>query len=139
MTDTRERKEIEAAIQRLLDGTPLRSTGELTVVQLAAEAGVKRWKLTHQHVDLMRQFQAAVRKADTESPLIAPWRDRVITLEEDNRKLRRQNTDLEATIQAYAEAIADLSTAVEAQRSAPLAPVRALRRQAPATREGSKP
>jgi hypothetical protein len=75
----------------------------------------------------MRQFQAAVRKADTEPPLIVPWRDRVITLEDDNRKLRRQNADLEATIQAYAEAIADQSTAVEAQRSAPLAPVRALR------------
>ena len=61
MDDTQERKEIQAAIDRLLAGTPLRSTGELTVVQLAAEAGVKRWKLTHQHTDLMHSFQAATR------------------------------------------------------------------------------
>jgi hypothetical protein len=40
VTDSRERKEIQAAIERLLAGIPLRSTGELTVVQLAAEAGV---------------------------------------------------------------------------------------------------
>jgi hypothetical protein len=37
-----ERDEIEAAMNRLLDGTPLRSGGKLTVVSLAAEASVKR-------------------------------------------------------------------------------------------------
>ena len=127
MTEDRERKEIEAAIQRLLDGSPLRSTGELTVVQLAAEAGVKRWKLTHQHVDLMRRFQAAVRQADVESPLVAPWRARVTALEASNRELRQRNADLEATVQAYAEVIADLSTAVEVRHPPNLAAVRALR------------
>ena len=127
MADLRERKEIEAAIQRLLEGTPLRSTGELTVVQLAAEAGVKRWKLTHQHVDLMRRFQAAVRQADTESPLIAPWRDRAADLEAGNRALRERNAELQATIQAYAEVIADLSTAIDSARPPALAPIRALR------------
>jgi uncharacterized protein YlxW (UPF0749 family) len=127
MTDTRERKEIEAAIQRLLEGTPLRSTGELTVVQLAAEAGVKRWKLTHGHVDLMRSFQAAVRQADTQSPVIAPWRARVASLEADNGSLRQRNTDLQATIQAYAEVIADLSRAIELSPAPALASVRPLR------------
>ncbi|RLK09505.1 hypothetical protein DER29_6009 [Micromonospora sp. M71_S20] len=42
-----ERKQIEAAIERLLAGAPLRSNGDLTVIQLALEADVKRWKLTH--------------------------------------------------------------------------------------------
>jgi hypothetical protein len=126
VTDDRERKEIEAATQRLLDGTPLRSTGELTVVQLAAEAGVKRWRLTHQHVDLMRKFQAAVRQTNAESPLIAPWRARVTALEADNRKLRQRTADLEATVQSYAEVIADLSTAVEAHHPTNLVPVRSL-------------
>jgi hypothetical protein len=37
---------ITAAMQRLLDGSPQRSAGALTVLQLAAEAGVKRWVLT---------------------------------------------------------------------------------------------
>jgi hypothetical protein len=46
------RKKILAATERLLAGTPLRSTGRLSVSQLAIEAGVARWHLTHQHTDL---------------------------------------------------------------------------------------
>jgi hypothetical protein len=44
-----ERDEIETAMDRLLNGTPLRSDGKLTIVSLAAEAGVKRHALTHAH------------------------------------------------------------------------------------------
>jgi hypothetical protein len=44
-----ERAAINAAMQRLLDGTPKRSTGGLSILQLAAEAGIKRWVLTHKH------------------------------------------------------------------------------------------
>ncbi|MEU1789173.1 hypothetical protein ABZ553_25545 [Streptomyces sparsogenes] len=51
-----ERDAITAAMQRLLDGCPTRSTGALTTLQLAAEAGVKRWVLTHKHVDLKEEF-----------------------------------------------------------------------------------
>jgi hypothetical protein len=51
-----ERDAITAAIQRLLDGRPTRSTGALTTLQLAAEAGVKRWVLTHKHVNLKEEF-----------------------------------------------------------------------------------
>ncbi len=47
---TAERDAIHAAIQRLLAGTSTRSTGALTVVQLTAEASVKRWILTHHEV-----------------------------------------------------------------------------------------
>ncbi len=52
------RRKILAAMDRLLDGTPLRSTGRMSVSQLAVEAGVERWHLTHQHVDLKELFQA---------------------------------------------------------------------------------
>jgi hypothetical protein len=52
-----ERDAIQAAIARLLAGTPTRSTGALTVLQLAAEAGVKRWVLTHKHPDLRQAFE----------------------------------------------------------------------------------
>jgi hypothetical protein len=38
----------------------------------------------------MRSFQATVRQAHSESPLIASWRARVTGLEEGNRALRQQ-------------------------------------------------
>ena len=44
------RTKILAATNRLLADTPLRSTGRLSVSQLAVEAGVGRWHLTHQHL-----------------------------------------------------------------------------------------
>ncbi|TDC54719.1 hypothetical protein E1258_23615 [Micromonospora sp. KC207] len=56
-----ERAEIEAAMNRLLDGLPLRSDGKLTVVCLAIEAGVKRHVLTHKHTDLRDRFYARVK------------------------------------------------------------------------------
>lgn len=60
-----DRAAIQAAADCLLHGTPLRSTGELTVVQLAVEAGVKRWLLPHKHRDLAEHFQARVRPPPT--------------------------------------------------------------------------
>ena len=50
-----ERAQIQAAMGRPLDGTPLRSDGKLTIVSLAAEVGVKRHILTHKHTDLRRR------------------------------------------------------------------------------------
>jgi chromosome segregation ATPase len=108
-----ERAHIQAAIDRLLRDQPLHSTGQLTVVQLAAEAGVKRWRLTRQHTDLMRAFQAAALQQRHESPLVTPWRERVHQLEADRADLRSENADLRATVETYAEAIDDLNRAVD--------------------------
>jgi hypothetical protein len=63
-----ERAEIEAAMDRVLDGTSLRSDGKLTVVSLAVEAGVKRHVLTHKHTDLKDRCYARS-KPSTPSPL----------------------------------------------------------------------
>lgn len=57
------RKKILAATDRLLAGKPLRSTGRLSVSQLAVEAGIGRWHLTHQHTDLKEMFQARAKSA----------------------------------------------------------------------------
>lgn len=108
-----ERALIEAAADRLLHGRPLRSTGELTVIQLAAEAGVKRWRLTHQHTDLMHAFQAAARQQRQESPLVTPWRERAEQLEADLALLRSENAGLRATVETYAQVIDDLNRAVD--------------------------
>lgn len=56
-----ERLLIRDAMDRLLTGQPVRSTGALTVVALAEEAGVKRHLLTHRHPDLKDEFYAKVR------------------------------------------------------------------------------
>ena len=58
--DAGERRQIREAMVRLLAGAPLHSDGKLTVKSLAAEAQVKRWLLTHRHVDLQSEFRARV-------------------------------------------------------------------------------
>ena len=64
---TEEAAEIRAitdAMVRLLIGAPLHSDGKLTIVSLAAEAGLRRNKLTHKHTGLKDLFYALVRVRD---------------------------------------------------------------------------
>ncbi|MEV1174628.1 hypothetical protein [Nonomuraea sp. NPDC049784] len=60
-SDEQERTAIVAAMARLLSGMPLRSSGNLDIVTLAAEAGLKRHHLTHKHTDLKELFYAQVK------------------------------------------------------------------------------
>ncbi|MEU6191988.1 hypothetical protein [Nocardia sp. NPDC047038] len=53
-----ERDRIRAAMDRILDGTPERSNGALTVVALALEADVPRNALAQRHPDLRNEFYA---------------------------------------------------------------------------------
>jgi len=85
-----ERRQIIAAIDRLIGGTPLRSDGNLTIVDLAVEADVKRWVLTHKHTDLKDLFNAKVKTATQEPPLVQQLRNRVTELEAANTDLRRE-------------------------------------------------
>ncbi|MFF2936357.1 hypothetical protein [Streptomyces mirabilis] len=71
MPDTRpprpnasEIRAITDAMVRLLIGAPLHSDGKLTIVSLAAEAGLRRNKLTHKHTGLKDLFYALVRGRD---------------------------------------------------------------------------
>lgn len=112
-----DREAIEGAMQRMLAGAPIHSTGELTVVQLAIEAGVKRWRLTHQHEDLRQRFQDAVASRNHESPLLAPLRQKVGDLTEQVRTLRDESSELRATLKTYAEIIDDLHSALIATRA----------------------
>ena len=100
-----ERHEIEAAIDRLLNGTPLRSDGKLTIVSLAAEAGVKRHTLTHKHTDLKDLFNARV-KAQHSVPAseTAP--------REQNAELRRKLDDMRAERDEYKQAADALARAL---------------------------
>lgn len=60
--DVAEVKAITDAMVRLLIGAPLRSDGKLTIVSLAAEAGLRRNKLTHKHTGLKDLFYALVNR-----------------------------------------------------------------------------
>lgn len=112
-THTTERDAIRAAADRLLDGTPLRSTGELTVVQLAAEANAKRWLLTHKHRDLTEQFQARVRLLARDPPPVAALKTRIRELEKANAKLKAADAEQRAQTEFYAHVINELSAELD--------------------------
>ena len=122
-----ERARIRAAAERLLAGQPVASDGALTVVALAAEAGVHRMALMKRHADLKNEFYQRVRTqtqqiTDEERRL----RQTVAAQREEIRDLRHQVTRL------------TLAAVVLAQRqagpqAAPAAPGQ--RRAAPARRE----
>jgi hypothetical protein len=62
IADLSERDRIRAAMNRILDGTPERSNGALTVVALAIEADVPRNALTQRHTDLKDEFYQRIKE-----------------------------------------------------------------------------
>jgi hypothetical protein len=109
LNDHAERAAITAAMDRLLAGTPTRSTGSLTVVQLAAEAGVKRWVLTHKHTDLRDDFQHRAQAASTLPPAFQHLEAQITDLRANNQRLRDRNRELEERNELYAMVINELS------------------------------
>ena len=132
--DDTERAAIKAAADRLVAGTPLRSTGELTVVQLAAEADVKRWLLTHKHRDLAEGFQARARAVGGEPPPVQKLRDRLHELEAEAARLKANYAEQQALTECYAHIINELSIDLEkvtAERDSLLCNVSVLSERAP--------
>ncbi|MFI1707794.1 hypothetical protein [Streptomyces griseoruber] len=99
------RTAILAAMDRLLAGTPLRSSGRLSVSQLAIEAGVKRWHLTHQNLDLKELFQARVKAQDSTPEAFSRKLSKHEQLNKKYTDLRQHCADLEERLQVYATAI----------------------------------
>jgi predicted RNase H-like nuclease (RuvC/YqgF family) len=83
-----EVKAITEAMVRLLAGTPLRSDGQLTIKSHAAEAGLKRNKLTHKHTGMKDLFYALA-KAQDSRPVIAE------KLQQENDELKKKVRDLQ--------------------------------------------
>ncbi|MDL4816890.1 hypothetical protein [Actinomadura opuntiae] len=110
-------RELRAAADRLIAGTPLRSTGKVTISGLAAEAGVKRWVLTHKHPDLMRQYQAEFKVLGQVPAPVQAARDRISRLEADLAATRADKRRLTELVNTYAAIIDELSDDLaEAQR-----------------------
>jgi hypothetical protein len=144
-----ERAAIQAAAGRLLAGTPLRSTGELTVVQLAIEAGVKRWLLTHKHRDLAQQFQAQARAAGGDPPAVRMLKSKLEALQVETARLRAEKAELQTLVEFYAGVINELTVDHEqlktdhqqltAERDSLLGNVRALPTRHPSPRPRGQP
>jgi AcrR family transcriptional regulator len=118
------RKKILAATERLLAGKPLRSTGRLSVSQLAVEAGVARWHLTHQHTDLKELFQASVKSAAAEAASSTRRLSETEQLKAQHARLAAHCAELEEQLARYGAVISLLQLEKAAADST--APVTAL-------------
>ena len=90
-----ERTPIRDAAERLLAGKPVASDGALTVVALAAEAGVHRMARIKRHFDLKNEFY---RRVGTQTQQIT----------DEERRLRQTVAKLRQIITGQREEICDL-------------------------------
>ncbi|MFJ1596135.1 hypothetical protein [Streptomyces sp. NPDC088261] len=113
-----EREAIRAAAERLLAGTPFRSTtGSLTGTELIAECGPRRDVVHGDHKDLMEEFKAQA-KAQNFNPQVtqrmaegnAALRD---TLEKAKDELAAERERVRALVRATAELSLELDQARE--------------------------
>lgn len=111
-----ERAEILAAADRLLSGKPQRSSGNLSVSQLAVEAGVKYWVVAQKHTDLRDHFQHLAVAARRAASVIHTDHDPLAKQREKNAELTARCKSLERTVQQYALVINELT--LENQRLA---------------------
>jgi uncharacterized coiled-coil protein SlyX len=105
MTTDPTRNHIRAAMDRLLAGTPLRSDGALTIVALAAEAGIKRHILTHRHTDLKEEFYARIRAQNRIPDSEKRLRDELEATQRRLADLHQQSRQQQQTIEALARIV----------------------------------
>lgn len=104
-----QRIAILIAADRLLAGTPRHSTGNLSVIQLAAEAQVKYWIVAQKHSDLRDHFQALAAHTNTTAAAVRANRDPLIHLEREHSELKARCSELAKLTQAYAVIINELT------------------------------
>lgn len=101
---------LRAAADRLLAGTPLRSSGKLTILDLATEAQVKRWLLTHKYpAKLMAKYQAEFKAARHKSEPVKKAEAEIGKLREELAKVRREKRELALLVGTYAVMIEQLA------------------------------
>ena len=129
-TDESDRRMIRDAMTRLLDGDPIRSDGKLTVKSLAAEAGLKRWYLTHRHTDLRDEFYDRVRDHHTTPAAMTTLYEEIAALKETHKRDRAALRDAVAQKEIHARVtqVLALENAELKEQATGRAPVRATRR-----------
>lgn len=97
-----ERDRIRAAMRRILADAAEHSTGALTIVALAQEAGVPRNALTQRHLDLKYEFYERVRERgavpDAEARLRATVTELKKTIANKNKELGWLRADVPALV-----------------------------------------
>jgi chromosome segregation ATPase len=105
VTDQEERDAITAAMERLLAGTPLRSSGNLDIISLAEEAGLKRNKLTHKHIDLKDRFYAERRARKGMTDREAKLHNEIAQLKACIDELRKERDNYRTANEVFARAL----------------------------------
>jgi hypothetical protein len=88
---------------------PDRHSGRLSISQLALEADVKRWYLTHQHLDLKTLFEARVKAAHNTPAAFAKRLSDYDLLKTKHAELLKYTAELEERLAIYAASLNLLS------------------------------
>jgi hypothetical protein len=88
-------------------------------LQLAAEAGVKRWVLTHKHPDLRKAFEEQRRAANGVPAAYQHLHGQIADLHAANQRLRNENAELAERVDIYAQVIRELTTTRETLPTCP--------------------
>jgi ribonuclease HI len=104
-TDAAEITAITEAMMRLLAGVPLRSDGKLTIKSLAAEADLRRNKLTHKHTGLKDLFNALVQAQNTRPAVADDLHRDNEALREKLAKITQERDDLKASNEQFARVV----------------------------------
>ena len=107
--------ELRAAMNRLLAGRPFRGSRDLTVTNLALEAGVSR-ATANRYPEVLEEFRSSIR-AREEAPTPPDDREALRRLEAqyntDRSAWRAREKELEELVQKYAQQIQYLSVVVD--------------------------
>lgn len=105
-----ERRDLTAAAERLLAGTPLRSaSGKLTSSELITESGLRRDVVYGEHKDLVDDFKARVKAQDATPSSIARISDENRALRNANDALKKQLAEEHETTKTLTKIVAELS------------------------------
>lgn len=99
------------AMQRIFDGTPHSSTGALTIVALAQEAGVPRNALTQRHTDLRDEFYQRVKQRGATPDVEVRLREQITklvkTIANKDKELTRLRADVPALVRVINQITAE--------------------------------
>lgn len=108
---------IVAAIDRLLEGTPLRSSsGKLTTTELITESGLRR-DVVYEYPDLVDQFKARAKAQHSTPAAMQELAEKLAIAETELAKVKRDLAEERQTAVLLRKALAELSLELEQARS----------------------